>query len=133
MGRRLLIIDDNPFVCAYLKDRLETMGYTVIVAHDGRTGLALIALETKEAPIEGVLLDLHMPIMDGMQVLRELRIQQGTVPVIMMTADPDERCREKALSLGVNHYIMKPIDPFLFAQVCQQTFPLAGRGSSDPS
>ena len=128
MGRRLLIIDDNPFVCAYLKDRLEAMGYTVIVAHDGRTGLALMALEAKQAPIEGVLLDLHMPIMDGIQVLRELRIQQETVPVIMMTADPDDRRREEALSLGANHYVMKPIDPSLFAQVCQQTFPLTGRG-----
>jgi DNA-binding response OmpR family regulator len=83
MGRRLLIIDDNRSVCAYLKDRLEAMGYTVIVAHDGRTGLALMALESKQAPIDGVLLDVHMPLMDGIQVLRALRLQHKTVPILV--------------------------------------------------
>ena len=70
MGRRILIIDDNPSICDALKDRLEAMGYSVFVAHDGRTGLALMALEAKQAPIGGVVVDMHMPIMDGIQVLR---------------------------------------------------------------
>jgi len=124
MGRRILIIDDNCSLCDALKDRLEAMGYSVIVAHDGRTGLALMALEAKQAPIGGVLLDMHMPIMDGMQVLRELRIQHEHVPVVMMTADPDHRVSEQALSLGVRHYIGKPVDAMMFARICEQTFPL---------
>lgn len=124
MGRRILIIDDNPSLCVALKDRLQAMGYSVIVAHDGRTGLALMTLEAKQAPIGGVLLDMHMPIMDGIQVLRELQIQHKHVPVVMMTADPDHRVREQALNLGVKHYVTKPLDASLFTRICEQTFPL---------
>ena len=124
MERRLLIIDDEPMICEALKDRLEAMGYAVLVAHDGRTGLALMALESKQAPIGGVLLDMHMPVMDGLQVLRELRAQHGQVQVVMMTADPDRRIREEALRLGASHYVEKPFDTTCLAQLCEQTFPL---------
>jgi DNA-binding response OmpR family regulator len=124
MGPRLLIIDNEPHLCESLSDRLEAMGYTVIVAHDGRTGLALMALEAKQTPIRGVLLDLQMPVMDGIQVLRELRVQHEQVPVVMMTAEQDRRIREEALSLGAKHYILKPVDATLLTQICEQTFPL---------
>ncbi len=124
MGRRLLIIDDNPSICEALKDRLEAMGYAVIVAHDGRTGLALMTLEAKQDPIGGVLLDLDMPVMDGMQVLRELHVQHGHVPAVVMTANHDRRVREEALSLGARHYVEKPFDATRFVQICEQTFPL---------
>jgi len=124
MGPRLLIIDNEPHLCESLRDRLEAMGYTVIVAHDGRTGLALMALEAKQTPIRGVLLDLQMPVMDGIEVLRELRVQHEQVPVVMMTAEPDRRIREEALSLGAKHYILKPVDATLLTQICEQTFPL---------
>jgi two-component system, OmpR family, alkaline phosphatase synthesis response regulator PhoP len=132
MGRRLLIIDDNHSICEALKDRLEAMGYTVIVAHDGRTGLALMALDTKQAPITGLLLDLQMPIMDGIQVLRELRVRHKNVPVVMMTAEQDRRVREEALSLGARHYLVKPVDATLFRQICKQTFPLNDHDGVDP-
>jgi len=124
MGPRLLIIDNEPHLCESLRDRLEAMGYTVIVAHDGRTGLALMALEAKQTPIQGVLLDLQMPVMDGIEVLRELRVQHEQVPVVMMTAEPDRRIREEALSLGAKHYILKPVDATLLTHICKQTFPL---------
>lgn len=124
MGRRLLIIDDNPMICEALKDRLEAMGYSVIVAHDGRTGMALMALEAKQSPIRGVLLDLQMPIMDGIQVLRELRVQHKHVPVVMMTAEQDRSFREEALSLGARQYILKPVDAKLLREICEQHFPL---------
>jgi two-component system alkaline phosphatase synthesis response regulator PhoP len=131
MGRRLLIIDNEPHICEGLRDRLEAMGYSVLVAHDGRTGLALMALEAKQTPITGVLLDLQMPIMDGIHVLRELRVQHEHVPVVMMTAEPDRRVREEALSLGAKHYIVKPVDAPLFAQICAQTFPLIDQNTGD--
>lgn len=131
MGRRLLIIDDNSMICEALKDRLEAMGYTVIVAHDGRTGLALMALEAKQAPIRGVLLDLQMPIMDGIQVLRELRVQHKHVPVVMMTAEQDRSFREQALSLGASQYILKPVDASLLRQICDQNFPLNDHNGKD--
>lgn len=131
MGRRLLIIDDNPMICEALKDRLEAMGYTVIVAHDGRTGLALMALEAKQSPIRGVLLDLQMPIMDGIEVLRELRVQHPHVPIVMMTAEQDRVIREEALSLGARQYILKPVDASQLRQICEQNFPLTDHNGVD--
>ena len=131
MGRRLLIIDDNSSICEALKDRLEAMGYTVIVAHDGRTGLALMALEAKQAPISGVLLDLQMPIMDGIQVLRELGVHHKHVPVVMMSAEQDRSVREEALGLGARQYILKPVDARLLRQICEQNFPLTDHDGAD--
>ena len=131
MGRRLLIIDNEPHICESFKDRLEAMGYTVIVAHDGRTGLALMALEAKQTPIGGVLLDMQMPIMDGIQVLRELRVRHAHVPVVMMTAEQDRRVREEALSLGARQYILKPVDASLLRQICEQHFPLTEDDGED--
>jgi CheY-like chemotaxis protein len=125
MAFSILIIDDDPFIGEYLRDRLEAMGYHVIVARDGRTGLALIALEANQTRIRGVLLDLHMPIMDGMQVLQELRAQNRTLPVVVMTADRDHKLRERALALGATHHIEKPIDLGEFAEICDRIFPLS--------
>jgi two-component system alkaline phosphatase synthesis response regulator PhoP len=124
MGRRLLIIDNEPHICESLKDRLEAMGYTVLVAHDGRTGLALMALEAKHAPIRGVLLDVEMPIMDGMEVLRELRSQHETVPVIMMSASADHAVLRQAVRMGAMNYFLKPFDGNHFRRLCEQIFPL---------
>ena len=124
MGRRLLIIDNEPHICESLKDRLEAMGYTVLVAHDGRTGLALMALEAKHAPIRGVLLDVEMPIMDGIEVLREIRSQHRTVPVLMMSAGADHKALHQAVRMGARTYFLKPFDGTQFRQLCEQVFPL---------
>jgi DNA-binding response OmpR family regulator len=124
MGRRLLIIDNDPHICESLKDRLEAMGYTVLVAHDGRTGLALMALEGKYAPIRGVLLDVEMPMMDGIEVLRELRSQYETVPVLMMSASADHTVLRQAVRMGARNYVLKPFDGTQFRQLCEQIFPL---------
>jgi CheY-like chemotaxis protein len=124
MARRLLIIDDDPSICEVFKDRLEAKGYSVIVAHDGMTALALMTLEADQSPIGGVLLDVHMPVMDGLQVLRELRLHHQGIAVVVMTADPDPRSREAALRLGASRYLQKPIDGGLFDQICREIFPL---------
>ena len=72
--RLLSTVGRYPFICEALKSRLEAIGYTIIVAHDEQSGLTLIALEAKHAPICGVLLDLQMPIINGVQVLRDFRV-----------------------------------------------------------
>jgi DNA-binding response OmpR family regulator len=126
MKNRLLIIDDEPHICEGLKDRLEAMGHEVIVAHDGRTGLALMALEARGMPLNGVLLDVHMPVMDGLEVLRELRVRHPGVPVLMMSADPDHSVLQKAVRMGARDYVLKPFDVIIFKEICAQLFPLHG-------
>lgn len=126
MKNRLLIIDDEPHICEGLKDRLEAMGHEVIVAHDGMTGLALMALEERCEPFNGVLLDVHMPVMDGIEVLRELRDRYPGVPVLMMSANPDHRAIQEAVRMGARDYLLKPFDTTLLKEVCAQVFPLRG-------
>ena len=124
MGRRLLIIDDDPHICESLRDRLEAMGYTVIVVHDGRTGLAVMAMEAKHDPIRGVLLDVQMPAMSGLDVLRELRVDFKDVPVMMMSAGGDRRILHDALLMGASHYLVKPFDATSLTSICNAIFPL---------
>ena len=124
MKSRLLIIDDEPHICEGLKDRLEAMGHEVIVAHDGRTGLALMALEARGMPLNGVLLDVHMPVMDGIEVLRELRVRHPGVPVLMMSAGPDQRVLQEAVRMGARNYLLKPFDATSLKKICTQVFPL---------
>ncbi|MBU6432741.1 MAG: response regulator [Nitrospirae bacterium] len=129
MKNRLLIIDDEPHICEGLKDRLEAMGHDVIVAHDGRTGLALMALEARGVPLNGVLLDVHMPVMDGIEVLRELLVQHPGVPVLMMSAGSDRRVLQEAVRMGARDYVLKPFDATLLNEICAQVFPLREDGA----
>jgi DNA-binding response OmpR family regulator len=122
MVRRLMIIDDDPYVSESLRDRLQLLGYDTIVAHDGRTALALMALEGKDAPIDGVLLDVHMPIMNGIEVLKELRVQYPTLPILMMSADADPKVLEEAVRLGARMYLIKPFDLIELEQSCEEIF-----------
>lgn len=124
MKSRLLIIDDEPHICEGLKDRLEAMGHEVIVAHDGRTGLALMALEARSMPLNGVILDVHMPVMDGIEVLRELHARHPGVPVLMMSAGPDHRVLQEAVRMGARDYLLKPFDAAALKKICAKVFPL---------
>lgn len=126
MKNRLLIIDDEPHICEALKDRLEAMGCEVIVAHDGRTGLALMALEARCVPLNGVLLDVHMPVMDGIEVLRELRVRHPDVPVLMMSAGSDHGVLQEAVRMGARDYVLKPFDATVLKETCDQVFSLRG-------
>ena len=126
MKNRLLIIDDEPDICEGLKDRLEAMGYEAIVATDGRTGLALLALEARCAPLNGVLLDVHMPVMDGIEVLRELCVRHPDVPVLMMSAGLNHRVLQEAVHMGASDYVLKPFDAMLLQEICARLFPLQG-------
>lgn len=129
MPRRIMIVDDDPDICEVLEHRLEALGYETIVAHDGKTALALLGLELLRNPISGMLLDVQMPIMDGVQVLLELRVQHPNVPVLMMSANPDLRVLEEAVRAGASQYIIKPFDMAELARLCELIFPLPADGT----
>lgn len=99
----ILLIDDDPLITEPLARALGEVGYTVRVAHGGRTGLAL-ALEGHP---ELVVLDIMMPEMDGWELCRILR-QQSTVPILMLTALGDEVDRILGLEMGADEYLTKP-------------------------
>src|SRR5207302_10595151 len=85
---RVLIVDDDKKLCRLIKDYLEPLGYEVMSAHTGREGLQKALAEKFDA----VILDIMMPEMDGLEVLRRLR-GASSVPVLMLTGLGEERDR----------------------------------------
>lgn len=98
----LLLIDDDVKLARLLKDYLTPLGYEVDVVHNGAAGLKR-ALET---PYAAIILDVMLPGMNGMEVLRELR-RESTVPVLMLTALGDEPDRIAGLEVGADDYVPK--------------------------
>ena len=102
LATRLLVVDDDLKLCRLVRGYLEPLGYQVAVAHDGEEGLSLALA----GGFDAVLLDVMMPKMDGLQVLRALR-QKSNVPVLMLTGLGDEADRIVGLELGADDYLPK--------------------------
>jgi DNA-binding response OmpR family regulator len=118
----ILIVDDEPHICEALQDSLQADGYDVIAAHDGQTALALIALEAHRGPITGVILDVEMPVVDGIEMLRRLRRQYPNLPILMISASHDRKISEEVMRLGANAYLAKPFDRKQLIQLCSRLF-----------
>lgn len=107
---RILIMDDNQGILNVLTRLLQHAGLTNIVATtDPAEGLGLY----EGTPPDLVLLDLHMPELDGFEVLKRLKpLARGPapVPVVMLTGDRDQSSRTRALALGANDFLLKPFD-----------------------
>lgn len=106
MPVRTLLVDDDPKLAALLTAYLEPHEVVVSHAPDGRTGLARLG----EGGVDLVLLDIMMPGLNGLDVLRQLR-ERSAVPVIMLTARGDEADRVVGLELGADDYLSKPVYP----------------------
>lgn len=112
--KRLLLVDDNPRNLTLLELRLQSLGHELIFA-DG--GAAAIALYDKHQP-DIVLLDLMMPDIDGLAVLKHIREHDAHVPVILVTAHSERSFRLQGLQAGADEFLEKPIDaPILLARV----------------
>ncbi len=104
MGEKILIVDDHPDIVQVLEDRLTSLGYTVITASDGEEALA----KTSEQGPDLILLDIQMPKMDGMGVLKKLRLQSIEIPVVMITAFGTIEKAVEAMKEGAYDFIAKP-------------------------
>lgn len=104
--RLILVVDDEPKITELVRDYLESAGYGVRVAHDGKTALSL----AKTGKPDLVVLDLGLPQMDGLDFTREFRKYSNT-PIIMLTARSDESDKLVGLELGADDYITKPFSP----------------------
>ncbi len=106
--KKILIIDDEPDFCFFVKENLELTGaYTVLTAHGGAEGLAVAF---KERP-DLILLDLLMPNIDGVTVYKELEAHEATaaIPVIILTATDAEAVRERIPELPAEAFLTKPV------------------------
>ena len=103
---RILIVDDENQICALLCHLLEREGLTALVAYDGNTALRMISHESPDV----LLLDLKIPGMDGMEVLRRGRALDEHLQVIMITAYGGICGAVEAMRAGAYHYLAKPFD-----------------------
>ncbi len=103
---RVLLIDDDARLAELLVGYLEPQGIALVHASGGQAGLAAVG-----GGFDAILLDVMMPGMDGLAVLRKLREAGHRVPVIMLTARGDEADRVVGLELGADDYVAKPFSP----------------------
>lgn len=103
---RLLVADGNPISREVLREHLEALGYTVDLARDGDHALAMAA----SGEYRVMLLDVHMPVYDGVEVMRRLHLVMGrSLRVIAIAADR-VASRDQIGRMGVDGYLTKPVD-----------------------
>ena len=101
---KILIADDEPRIRALIRQHLEHEGYACEEAADGSAALTLLTA----GGIDLAILDVMMPFVDGMTVLREMRTRKINTPVIMLTARGEEYDRVAGLESGADDYVVKP-------------------------
>ena len=111
---RILVVDDEPAILRFLRTGLSAQGYLVSEAQDGRAALDTL----RRNAVDMVILDLGLPDMDGLEVIRRMRGASSRVPIIVLSSRDDEGGKVEALDLGADDYVTKPfgIDE-LFARV----------------
>ena len=105
--QRVLVVDDEDAIVQVIEQRLRRDGFEVAVANDGAHALALM----RELQPAVAVLDLGLPDMDGLDVLRQWRANGAQVPVIILTARGDEMERVTGLEVGADDYVSKPFSP----------------------
>src|SRR5467141_5170794 len=104
--RTVLVVDDEPKIVQLARDYLEHAGFAVVLAHDGRAALATARAEKPDL----VVLDLGLPVLDGLDVARTLR-GESNVPIVMLTGPSEESDKLVGLELGADDYVTKPFSP----------------------
>lgn len=105
---KVLIVDDEPLNVDYLEQALEDSNYQLIIATNGREALDKIKRDQPDL----VLLDLMMPILDGFEVLAQVKADQvlRDIPIIIVSAANDSKSVVRGIKQGAEDYITKPID-----------------------
>ena len=101
---KLLVADDERKICRLLESFFVERGFDVLLAHDGPSALSCIRTERPHL----VFLDLHMPGLNGLDILKEARQVDETIKIIVITAVEDEETVKKVKSLGAADYVIKP-------------------------
>lgn len=116
-----LLADDNPINREVGAGLLQVLGLQVHTAADGHAVLAMVAATRYDL----VLMDMHMPLLDGLATTRRLRAMPGVggVPVIAVTANSSDQSRQACFDAGMNAFVTKPIDIRLLAAAVQACLP----------
>ncbi len=104
--KTVLLVDDEPKIRELARDYLEHAGFAVILAGDGRTALDQARVRSPDL----IVLDLGLPEVDGLEVIRTLR-RDSSIPIVVLTARDDELDKLLGLELGADDYVTKPFSP----------------------
>jgi DNA-binding response OmpR family regulator len=115
---RVLLVDDDKEIARAVKLRLRQSGYAVTVAGNGEAGLQAAL----ESPPDAIILDMRMPLMDGLTMLTEMRreARMRRIPVILLSAFMAEDDKRTALRLGAGYFIEKPYDSVILVEAVEQ-------------
>ncbi|MBF0156972.1 MAG: response regulator [Magnetococcales bacterium] len=130
-GIRILLVEDNEINQQVSRELLERVGIDVMIVNNGREAVAVAGRESFDL----ILMDMQMPIMDGYEATREIRLlpAMATLPIVAMTANAMSGDRERCLAAGMNDYVAKPVSPGeLYATLVKWLAPVARSGSSPP-
>lgn len=124
---RILVVDDDPASCEFVAYSLKPLGYPVAIAHDGDRALNM----GMEEDIGLVILDVHMPMRDGVEILARLRERpaRAQLKVLALTGDDSDEVRAAMATKGVDGFLTKPVD--LAALRAEVTRLMAGQLSGD--
>ena len=127
----ILIADDEARIRRLVSDFLKRDGHTILEAADGRAAMQLI--ENRRPSLDLAILDVMMPGMDGFDVLRELRSQEGNdkhLPVMMLTARAEDADQVRGLEEGADDYVTKPFSPIVLAARVRALLKREGRSAT---
>ena len=113
-GARVLLVEDNDLNQQVASELLQDAGFVVDVADNGQMALDMVAAQAQRAlPYDVVLMDMQMPVMDGVTATRALRAQPelSAMPILAMTANAMQLDRDRCLEAGMQDFVSKPIEP----------------------
>ncbi|MEM7214632.1 MAG: response regulator [Pseudomonadota bacterium] len=120
--KSVLLAEDNEINALLARSILEKAGHAVTRANNGRETLALLEERMESEPFDLVLLDLQMPVMDGLEALETMRTDlRCKIPVYILTADEQEESRKTAIGSGATGFLTKPLDPGRLLQILNDT------------
>ena len=102
----ILIVDDSELILVVLRELLATVGHHATTAVSGAEAIEVLG----RGGIDLIISDYHMPGMDGLELLKALREMGNEIPFFLMTGTAPEECREKALQIGADGFITKPVN-----------------------
>jgi two-component system, cell cycle response regulator DivK len=117
VSKKILIVEDNPDVRRVLNLSLRRLGYEVLEADSGGSGIAQTLSESPDL----VLIDLSLPDVSGLEIARAIKQNPRTaeIPLVALSGHSEQELAPKALEAGMTAYLMKPIDPQRLAKVIE--------------
>jgi CheY-like chemotaxis protein len=122
----MLVAEDHPVNRQYMAALLDSMGHNAIFTANGREAVDAVRRRQGQPAFDIVLMDLHMPVLDGFDATREIRAlpdaEAATVPIVALTADAFSETRSRCLVSGMNDFLTKPVSPHRLAALLRRLF-----------